>query len=66
MAIKYMEGPFVFRLNDNGTGPHLLVQVWLIQMKKQKSSAFHNFKDYKSQRSSIKHDRNHKLIVIQS
>ncbi|XP_011872996.1 PREDICTED: probable tubulin polyglutamylase TTLL2 isoform X1 [Vollenhovia emeryi] len=27
MAIKCMEGPFVFRLNDNGTGPHLLVQV---------------------------------------
>ena len=21
------EGPFVFRLNDNGLGPHLLVQV---------------------------------------
>ncbi|XP_072766102.1 probable tubulin polyglutamylase TTLL2 [Anoplolepis gracilipes] len=27
MAVKYMEGPFVFRLNENGTGPHLLVQV---------------------------------------
>ncbi|XP_011690039.1 PREDICTED: probable tubulin polyglutamylase TTLL2 [Wasmannia auropunctata] len=27
MAVKCMEGPFVFRLNDNGTGPHLLVQV---------------------------------------
>jgi len=30
MAVKCMEGPFVFRLNENGTGPHLLVQVKLI------------------------------------
>lgn len=30
MAVKCMEGPFVFRLNENGTGPHLLVQVQLI------------------------------------
>ena len=22
-----LDGPFVFRLNDNGVGPHLLVQV---------------------------------------
>ncbi|XP_066601298.1 probable tubulin polyglutamylase TTLL2 isoform X2 [Prorops nasuta] len=27
MALKCLEGPFVFRLNENGTGPHLLVQV---------------------------------------
>ncbi|XP_043592298.1 probable tubulin polyglutamylase TTLL2 isoform X2 [Bombus pyrosoma] len=27
MAVKYLDGPFVFRLNDNGTGPHLLIQV---------------------------------------
>ncbi|EZA59113.1 probable tubulin polyglutamylase TTLL2 isoform X2 [Ooceraea biroi] len=27
MAIKCVEGPFVFRLNENGTGPHLLIQV---------------------------------------
>ncbi|XP_076662474.1 putative tubulin polyglutamylase TTLL2 [Halictus rubicundus] len=27
MAVKYLDGPFVFRLNDNGAGPHLLVQV---------------------------------------
>ncbi|CAK9832164.1 Probable tubulin polyglutamylase TTLL2 [Anthophora retusa] len=27
MAVKYLDGPFVFRLNDSGTGPHLLVQV---------------------------------------
>lgn len=30
MAVKCMEGPFVFRLNENGTAPHLLVQVRLI------------------------------------
>nr|XP_003707060.1 PREDICTED: probable tubulin polyglutamylase TTLL2 isoform X1 [Megachile rotundata] len=27
MAVKYLDGPFMFRLNDNGTGPHLLMQV---------------------------------------
>ncbi|XP_046419628.1 probable tubulin polyglutamylase TTLL2 [Neodiprion fabricii] len=27
MALNYLEGPFVFRLNENGAGPHLLVQV---------------------------------------
>lgn len=27
MAVKYLDGPFVFKLNDNGAGPHLLVQV---------------------------------------
>ncbi|XP_012239412.1 probable tubulin polyglutamylase TTLL2 isoform X2 [Bombus vosnesenskii] len=27
MAVRYLDGPFVFRLNDNGTGPHLLIQV---------------------------------------
>ncbi|XP_043668074.1 probable tubulin polyglutamylase TTLL2 isoform X1 [Vespula pensylvanica] len=27
MAVKCLEGPFVFRLNENGAGPHLLVQV---------------------------------------
>lgn len=27
MAVKYLDGPFIFRLNDNGSGPHLLIQV---------------------------------------
>jgi len=33
MAVKCMEGPFMFRLNDNGTGPHLLVQVYIFSDK---------------------------------
>nr|XP_034186071.1 probable tubulin polyglutamylase TTLL2 isoform X1 [Osmia lignaria] len=27
MAVKYLDGPFVFRLNDSGTGPNLLIQI---------------------------------------
>ncbi|KAH0567528.1 hypothetical protein KQX54_010596 [Cotesia glomerata] len=27
MNDKYLDGPFVFRINDNGGGPNLLVQV---------------------------------------
>ncbi|XP_057326655.1 probable tubulin polyglutamylase TTLL2 [Microplitis mediator] len=27
MNDKYLDGPFVFRINDNGSGPNLLVQV---------------------------------------
>ncbi|XP_024939169.1 probable tubulin polyglutamylase TTLL2 isoform X2 [Cephus cinctus] len=27
MAVNYLDGPFVFRINENGAGPHLLVQV---------------------------------------
>ncbi|XP_043270520.1 probable tubulin polyglutamylase TTLL2 isoform X2 [Venturia canescens] len=27
MAVNYFDGPFVFRLNENGSGPHLLIQV---------------------------------------
>lgn len=59
-----MEGPFVFRLNDNGTGPHLLIQVQLIRLK---LNSQHPTETKRSpMKFSIKHDRNHRLIVIQS
>lgn len=34
MAVKCVEGPFVFRLNENSTGPHLLVQVLVWSVRK--------------------------------
>lgn len=39
MAVNSSDGPFVFRLNENGIGPHLLAQVLKILQKVETISA---------------------------
>jgi len=62
MAIKCMEGPFVFRLNDNGTGPHLLVQVYFFRW----NCTFYTLRNKQLMKFFMKLDRNYKPIVIRS
>ncbi|XP_011503006.1 PREDICTED: probable tubulin polyglutamylase TTLL2 [Ceratosolen solmsi marchali] len=44
-ATTTLDGPFIFRINDNGTGPHLLVQVCIERGWREYSGHNSLFKD---------------------